>query len=134
MTEQYRVMIIDDDPGVREILALALSGEGYDVASAINGAEALVELAHRRADVVLVDLRMPDVDGEAFCRQYAEGRDGGGPVILMTAMAGHTTPSPLPGVIETVAKPFDLDEVLDAVARATSAGPDGRPPKESQRS
>lgn len=121
MTEPHRVMVIDDDPGVREILALALRAEGYDVESAVDGAEGLVALARSRADVVIVDLRMPDVDGAAFCRQYAEGRDGGGPVILMTAMAGRTTPSDLPGVIATVAKPFDLDEVLDAVARVTSA-------------
>lgn len=133
MTEPYRVMVIDDDPGVREILALALRAEGYDVEAAIDGAEGLVALARRRADVVLVDLRMPEVDGAAFCRQYAQRRDGGGPVILMTAMTGRTTHSDLPGVIETVEKPFDLDDVLDAVARVTTAVPDSRPPTEPRR-
>ena len=132
MTEPYRVMVIDDDPAVREILGLALSAEGYDVESAINGGEGLMALARRRADVVLVDLRMPEVDGAAFCRQYAEGRDGGGPVILMTAIAGRATPSDLPGVFETLAKPFDLADVLDAVARATAA-PDSRSNGEPQR-
>ena len=123
MTELHRVMVIDDDAGVREIVALALRAEGYEVETAIDGAEGLAALARRPADVVLVDLRMPDVDGAAFCRQYAQARNGGGPVILMTAMAGRPTLSDLPGVIESVAKPFDLDDVLGAVARVTNAAP-----------
>ena len=122
MTETYRVMVVDDDDGVREILGLALSAEGYEVESAEDGARALRALALRPADVVLVDMRMPEVDGAEFCRQYAQQRGGGGPVILMTAaMAGRTMPTALPGVIETLAKPFDLDDVLGAVARVTGA-------------
>jgi CheY-like chemotaxis protein len=110
-------MVIDDDSGVREILTLALETEGYEVASARDGAEGLEMLARHKADVVIVDMRMPEIDGANFCRLYAEQRDGGGPVILMTAMAGRSTAADLPGVVQAVTKPFDLDEVLDAVAR-----------------
>ena len=113
-------MVIDDDPGVREILTLALQTEGYEVVSAADGAEGLDMLARRRADVVIVDMRMPEVDGAKFCRMYAEHGDGGGPVILMTAMAGRPKSADLPGVVQAITKPFDLNEVLDAVARVVA--------------
>jgi CheY-like chemotaxis protein len=116
-------MVIDDDHGVREILSLALRAEGYDVESAMDGAEGLALLALHPADVVIVDMRMPEVDGNAFCRLYAEQTDGRGRVVLMTAMSGRAVPSDIPGVVEWIAKPFDLDEVLDVVARVAAASP-----------
>jgi DNA-binding NtrC family response regulator len=119
MSDTRRVMVIDDDAAVREVLTLALQTEGYEVESARDGAEGLEMLARRSADVVIVDMRMPDVDGARFCRVYAER--GGSPVILMTAMAGRKTSSDLPGVVQAVTKPFDLDEVLDTVARVIAA-------------
>jgi DNA-binding NtrC family response regulator len=120
MSHARRVMVIDDDAAVREILTLALQAEGYAVESARDGAEGLEMLERRRADVVIVDMRMPEVDGARFCRQYAD-RLGGGPVILMTAMTGRPTSTDLPGVVEAITKPFDLDEVLDTVARVIAA-------------
>ena len=121
MNEPRRVMVIDDDNAVREILTLALQAEGYEVASASDGAEGLEKLAQRSADVVIVDMRMPYVDGARFCRLYARQVGGGGPVILMTARAGRPTSIDLPGVVETVTKPFDLDEVFGSVARVVAA-------------
>ena len=112
-------MVIDDDHGVREILSLALSAEGYDVESARDGAEGLAALASRPADVVIVDMRMPELDGGDFCRLYAEQTGGIGRVILMTAMARAGT-TDFPGVVERIAKPFDLNDVFDIVARVVS--------------
>ena len=114
-------MVIDDDHGVREILSLALSEEGYDVETAMDGAEGLAMLARRAADVVIVDMRMPEIDGSDFCRLYADQTDGRGRVILMTAMAGRSVTADIPGVVEWIAKPFDLDEVLDVIARIIGA-------------
>ena len=121
MKNAGRVMVIDDDHGVREILSLALSEEGYDVESAMDGAEGLAMLARSPADVVIVDMRMPELDGSNFCRLYAEQTDGRGRVILMTAMAGRSVTADIPGVVEWIAKPFDLDEVLDVIARIIGA-------------
>ena len=114
-------MVIDDDHGVREILSLALSAEGYEVESARDGAEGLAALASRPADVVIVDMRMPELDGGDFCRLYAEQTGGNGRVILMTAMARGAGGTLMPGVVEWIAKPFDLNEVFDIVARVLSA-------------
>jgi two-component system response regulator MprA len=123
VNEPHRVMIIDDDRGVREILTLAFEGEGYEVRSAADGAEGLEMLARHAADVVIVDMRMPEVDGRQFCERYARMPTGGGPVILMTAMSGRAGTADMPGVVETIAKPFDLDEVLDVVASLVSVSP-----------
>ena len=111
-------MIIDDDEAVREALGLALASEGYDVQYARDGREGLELLARRAADLVIVDMRMPEVDGADFCRSYA--KDGGAsPVILMSARAGQEIGAHLPGVVETVTKPFDLEYLLELVARLT---------------
>jgi len=110
------VMVIDDDDGVREVLGLALDSEGYDVQYAKDGRQGLELLARRAADLIIVDMRMPEVDGGNFCRSYAE--DGGtSPVILMTARTGREIAADLPGVVETVTKPFDLEYLLELVAR-----------------
>jgi CheY-like chemotaxis protein len=114
-------MVIDDDHGVREILTLALDAEGYEVDSAVDGAQGLARLERHPADAVIVDMRMPEVDGSEFCRRYAKHTGGSGRVILMTAMAGRPATTEIPGVVEWIAKPFDLDVVLDAVARVVSA-------------
>jgi CheY-like chemotaxis protein len=109
-------MVVDDDDGVREALGLALDTEGYEVQFARDGREALQSLARRPADLVIVDMRMPEVDGADFCRSYAQ--DGGtSPVILMSARTDQAVARGLPGVVETVAKPFDLEYLLELVAR-----------------
>ena len=109
-------MVIDDDEGVREALGLALDAEGYEVQFARDGREGLELLARRAADLIIVDMRMPEVDGEDFCRSYAE--DGGAsPVILMSARTGQEVSTGLPGVVEVVTKPFDLEYLLELVAR-----------------
>jgi CheY-like chemotaxis protein len=112
------VLVIDDDAGVREALGLALGSEGYDVQFARDGREGLELLARRAADLIIVDMRMPEVDGGDFCRSYA--RVGGtSPVIMMSARAGRDIAADLPGVVEAVTKPFDLEYLLELVARLT---------------
>jgi DNA-binding NtrC family response regulator len=107
-------MIIDDDDGVREALGLALVTEGYDVHYARDGREGLELLARQPANLVIVDMWMPEVDGANFCRSYAH-EGGTTPVILMSARAGIS--ADLPGVVEEIAKPFDLEYLLNLVAR-----------------
>jgi len=109
-------MVIDDDEAVREVLGLALGAEGYDVQLARDGREGLEALARRDADLIIVDMRMPEVDGGDFCRSYATN-GGTSPVILMTARAGQEISVGLPGVVEAVIKPFDLERLLELVAR-----------------
>jgi DNA-binding response OmpR family regulator len=108
-------MVIDDDDGVREALGLALGSEGYDVRYARDGREGLASLAGDPADLVIVDMRMPEIDGATFCREYAK-EGGTSPVILMSARSEPDTAG-LPGVVEVVTKPFDLEYLFELVAR-----------------
>lgn len=114
MSGPRSVVVIDDDEAVREVLGLALVAEGYDVHYARDGREGLELLARQPANLVIVDMWMPEVDGAKFCRSYAHA-GGTRPVILMSARAG--VGADLPGVVEAIAKPFDLEYLLDLVAR-----------------
>ena len=117
MKRATRVVVIEDDDAIREILQLALSGEGYEVREARNGEEGLALLASDRAELVLVDMKMPVMDGAEFCRQYSLRPEPTAPVIVLTAASQAIEAAALPCVIEAIAKPFELDELLEAVAR-----------------
>ena len=117
-----RVLVVDDDEAIRETVTMVLSGEGYQVHTAGTGVEGLVALASLKADVVLVDLRMPDMDGTQFCRRFA-AQGGTAPTILMTAAARSVSPAEAPGVIATLVKPFDIDDLLRAVSDAVAGRP-----------
>jgi DNA-binding response OmpR family regulator len=63
-----RILIVDDNPSVREMMALMVRRMGYSVATATTGTEALAHLRAQRADMMLLDLTMPDMDGFEVCR------------------------------------------------------------------
>ena len=63
-----RILIVDDNPGVREMMTFMVRRLGYAVATAATGAEALAHIQEQRADIILLDLTMPDMDGFEVCR------------------------------------------------------------------
>jgi two-component system, OmpR family, response regulator len=115
-----RIVVIDDDDGIREVLSLSLAGEGYEVETARGGSEGLELLARHPADVVIADVKMADMDGMAFCRAYAEFGAGAGPVILISAMPANNIDREVPGVIEFVTKPFDIERLFGVIAGAVA--------------
>ncbi len=78
------VLVVDDEPQVREIVASYLEREGFAVRTAADGTEALAELARQRADLVVLDLMLPGVDGLTVLRQLRESGDEV-PVIVLSA-------------------------------------------------
>ncbi len=107
------VLVVDDDPGIRESLNEALSSEGYRVIEAGDGQEALRHL-DRLADrcVVLLDLAMPRMNGlEVLSELSRRGRTGRTPVVVMSA---NVQPGELdfPHVVAVLPKPFELEELL----------------------
>ena len=116
-----RVLIADDDQGVRSLLEQVLTDEGYKVITAPTGTEALRLLANadgERPDVALIDQVLPDVTGLDILRQTLEqGIDV--PVIVITGMnsSSLTIQAIQKGAADYLTKPFDLDEVTAAVAR-----------------
>lgn len=105
----HRVLIIEDDPDVREALSDALAGSGLEVSLAVDGLDGLEKLERERPAVILLDLRMPRLGGEGFLeRLRADRRWDGVPVITMSAGSGR------PGgedVSAHLQKPFELGEL-----------------------
>jgi CheY-like chemotaxis protein len=117
-----RILLVEDDSGIRESVAEVLESEGYQVAAVSNGSDALDWLARERPpDVLLVDLVMPVMSGsELLDRVRADPRFAGVPSILMTA-AIPSAQSPIPAADATLAKPFELDALLEVVGRLARA-------------
>jgi two-component system response regulator MprA len=108
-----RVLVVDDDSAVRESLERSLRFEGYDVAAARDGLEALDQVGAFRPDLVVLDLMMPKMDGLETCRQLrARGDDL--PVLMLTARDGLADRvSGLDvGADDYLVKPFALEELF----------------------
>lgn len=71
-TSVTRVLVVDDDDGIRSFVSLALADDGYEVAEASNGEAALRTLQEVPTDVILLDIRMPTIDGWEFSRIYRQ--------------------------------------------------------------
>ena len=108
------VLVVDDDPDVRGILGMLLDRDGFEVVTAIDGAAALEHVTDERLSLIVLDLQMPRLDGDQFRRVYQE-RGGHAPILLVTAAA--VSPSDLErlGVSAYVAKPFDIETLLETV-------------------
>ena len=82
----FPILIVEDDAGMRMMLLLALEDAGYTVELAANGAEALDALTRMRPSLILLDLRMPVMDGATFLRHvHAAGKRNAPPIVVMTA-------------------------------------------------
>jgi DNA-binding response OmpR family regulator len=110
------ILVVDDDPAIRKTVAEILALEDYQVATASNGAEALLQLERVRPWLVLLDMRMPILDGWGFVRVLQE-RGLSLPILIMTAAQDTRRWAKEVGAAGYLAKPFDLDELLAAVAR-----------------
>src|SRR6266576_289015 len=114
-----RVLVVDDEPGLRQSIGLLLADAGYEVAAEGNGARALDRARAESFDVVLCDVRMPDMDGLAFLRAY-KGSGGTGLVIMMSAYGGEEAAlaAMKEGAYDYVPKPFRPDEVVLTLRKA----------------
>ncbi|TAK31876.1 MAG: response regulator [Chloroflexota bacterium] len=108
---------MDDDEAIRDFVDWALTAEGYVVATAPNGAAALALLEHQRPDVILLDVRMPVMDGWSFVRAYRELSKPHAPIILLSAARDGQNPASDIGAAAVLPKPFDLVELLTLVER-----------------
>lgn len=107
------VLVVDDDPGIRESVTEVLTAEGYRVLQAGDGVEALEHLAHlAERCVVLLDLAMPRMNGIEFLAELSRrGPIAPTPVLVMSANA-HPGELDHPQVVALLRKPFELDELL----------------------
>jgi CheY-like chemotaxis protein len=115
-----RVLIADDDPSIRRMLALSLRREGYRTADACDGSEALEAMRAGQADLVLLDLMMPKVTGwEVLTERAAAPELRKIPVIVITAERGDRVANiPNDALCALLAKPFEL-ETLRALVKSS---------------
>lgn len=107
------VLVVDDEPAIREVIATLLEDEGYLVRHAKDGLEALDAINGDRVDLIVSDVVMPRLDGASFVRKL-RGRGHLMPVVLMSAVYADVD---LPGV-RFVPKPFEIERLLGAVTSA----------------
>ena len=124
MSQGARVLVVDDDPQLREALTRALELDDYQVATASNGAQALEAISARRPDVVILDVMMPYVGGLDVCRTLRERKDRL-PILVLTARdeVGDRVAGLDAGADDYLTKPFALDELrarLRALLRRTA--------------
>lgn len=110
------ILVIDDDPAILGTIHEILDMEGYPVLTARNGAEALQMLERQRPSLVLLDMRMPVMDGWAFTREMRE-RGVQVPILVMTAAQSARSWAEEIGAQGYLAKPFQLLDLLNAVER-----------------
>lgn len=110
------ILIAEDDPTIRAVVAEALEHEGYAAATASDGAEALAALARAEPRLLVLDLRMPRVSGQEVAR-VARARGLTMPILVLTAEREGARQAVELGAADWLLKPFDLADLLTAVER-----------------
>ena len=115
------ILVVDDDADLREFLRLMVTSMGFEVTCAANGQEALDVMEGHDPDLILLDMKMPVMDGWEFCRAL-EGRDARPPIVVLTA-----APDPAARAAEVHAegwlgKPFEYAD-LEAIVHKFAARP-----------
>ncbi len=116
-----RVLVVDDEEQVAELLAIVIRGEGNEAHVALSGAEALRVLESTAFDGVFLDLKMPDMDGLEVLSRLRELHPGV-PVVVLSGHADeqHIREAEALGAVDVVHKPAQLNALVDAVARLRS--------------
>lgn len=119
MTQATRILVVEDDDGIRDLVDLVLSSAGYEVLTAPNGAAALQLVGHVHPDLVLLDMRMPVMDGWEFARQYRARPEPHAPILVLTAARDAAVRAAEIHANGYLGKPFDMQELLTLVGHHT---------------
>jgi two-component system response regulator MtrA len=113
-----RILLVEDDPSIREVVALGLRGAGFTVTTAADGAEGLERWRADRPDLVLLDVMLPRLDGLEVCR--AIRREATTPIVMLTARADtiDVVVGLESGADDYVRKPFEMPELVARVRAA----------------
>ena len=117
MSAGQQVLLIEDEPDLIAIVSETLRDEGYDVVAVNDGRAGLERARTNPPGLILLDLWMPGMSGREFLRVYGELPAPRAPVILVTASATQDGDVDVVGADAVLAKPFDLDELVNVVAQ-----------------
>jgi two-component system, chemotaxis family, chemotaxis protein CheY len=116
MTRAARVLVVEDDDGIRDLVDLVLSSAGYEVLTASDGAAALQVIGTVHPDLVLLDMRMPVMDGWEFARRYRARPEPHAPIVVLTAARDAAQRAAEIDANGYLGKPFDMTELLAMVS------------------
>ncbi len=111
------VLVVDDDPAIRDLVEIVLASGGYKVSTAEHGEAALERLADTQPDLILLDMRMPVMDGWTFARAYRQQYDTRTPIIVLTAARDAAARAAEVAADGYLAKPFNVGELLALVSQ-----------------
>jgi two-component system response regulator VicR len=123
----HRILVVDDEQDIRQLVALIAEASGYEVVQASNGLEGLAALEQQEFELVILDIMMPEMDGWDVCRHIkSRPRTKDLPVLILTVRS-----QPLDKVIgmevvnadDYLTKPFERRELLDAIERLVAVKP-----------
>jgi CheY-like chemotaxis protein len=116
---KHRILVVDDDADIREVTMLLLAGEGYDVASAADGIDALAWIAaNPKPELIVLDLRMPRMSGGEFLHALRQDPTCAAiPIVVLSGDVPATQSASALGAQAYLGKPVDLDTLLAVVAR-----------------
>jgi DNA-binding NtrC family response regulator len=118
MVDKRKILVVDDEDALRTVLSAELNSEGYDVGTAGDGIEAVSELEKQKYDLVLLDIRMPNMNGFEVLKVIKE-KHPGTKVIMLTGFADlkNAIESKKLGAEDFVSKPYDLVDLLTTIDR-----------------
>jgi CheY-like chemotaxis protein len=113
----FTVLVVDDDATIRQFIEMALSDQGYRVLTAENGQEALEIILRSRPGLILLDMRMPVMDGWGFAEAYRAAPPPHVPIVVLTAARDAEASAREIAADAWLAKPFDLRDLLGLIQR-----------------
>jgi DNA-binding response OmpR family regulator len=128
MSDSQGLLVVEDDPDLSGLLQLVLADAGYSVRVAGNGAAALALVAEEMPRLILLDMRMPVMNGWEFAREFRARHGRAARLVVVTAAENARLRAQEIDADGWVEKPFDLDVVLDVVALQLAARDSRAPP------
>ena len=114
--DKKKILLIDDEPEFVDVVRRRLEANGYDVISALNGREGMEKILNEKPDLVLLDIRMPKMDGYTFVKEIRVHKELKNiPVIILSVVDRLTELLKLEGVTDYVEKPFDAEILVQKV-------------------
>jgi CheY-like chemotaxis protein len=114
-TQRQSILVVDDEPGIVDVLTAVLEDAGYRVTGAGNGQKALAQLAEAVPDLMLLDFEMPLLDGASTLRRLQGAAARAIPVVMMSGVPESMVQRRCRGYRAFLRKPFSLDELLETV-------------------
>jgi CheY-like chemotaxis protein len=111
------VLVVEDDADLAALMGMILADAGHEVRTAGDGAQALARVAERMPGLILLDMRMPVMNGWEFARAFAERHGRACPIVVVTAAENAALRAQEIGADGWLEKPFDVDAVLREVER-----------------